>query len=99
VGDAPAECSVSSSSLTAMSRPSTAGIATSNPRNDLLPELVLKSNPDAQPARLWSRPLRAASGAPGRRRPLAGGRVVAYAQLAQQVFDTYDLEPQEAQAP
>lgn len=67
-------------------------------QDDLPPELVLKGSPDSPASEALVETF--ARNVQVRRvaEALEGGRVVAYALLAQQVFETYDLEPQEAQS-
>ncbi|MGB6099684.1 MAG: helicase-related protein [Comamonas sp.] len=65
--------------------------------HDGLPsELVLKGNPDGPASEAFVETFSRSVQVRRVAEALEGGRVVAYAQLAQQVFDTYELASQEA---
>jgi len=64
----------------------------------LPPELVLKGNPDGPASEALVETFARSVQVRRVAEALEGGRVVAYAQLAQQVFDTYEPAPHEAQS-
>ena len=67
--------------------------------NDDLPsELQTKGNPDSPASEALVETFAHSVQVRRVAEALEGGRVVAYAQLAQQIFETYDLAPQEAQS-
>lgn len=64
----------------------------------LPPELLLNGNPDSPASEALVATFAHSVQVRRVAEALEGGRVVAYAQLAQQVFETYELEPQVAQS-
>lgn len=66
-------------------------------QDDLPTALVAKGNPDGPAGEALVETFARSVQVRRVAEALGGGRVVGYAHLAQQVFDTYDLEPQEAQ--
>ncbi len=67
-------------------------------QDGLPPELVLGSNPESPASEALVDTFARSTQVRRVAEALEGGRVVAYAQLAQQVFETYDLAPEEAQS-
>lgn len=67
-------------------------------QDDLLPELLLQGNLESPASEALVATFACSVQVRRVAEALEGGRVVAYAQLAQQVFETYDLEPQVAQS-
>lgn len=68
------------------------------PLDGLPPELVLKGNLDGPASEALVETFARSAQVRRVAEALNGGRVVAYAQLAQQVFETYELAPLEAQS-
>lgn len=67
-------------------------------QDDLPPELVLKGNPDSPASEALVATFARSVQVRRVAEALEGGQVLAYAQLAQQVFETYELEPHVAQS-